>query len=160
MPRLVLPNEETLPVVHHPETLRGAFRDGHKFSYVHHEIQRCLQRGYGEWPGDPRYALYAHPDPPPAGTWYLVRLEYDRVYRTENRWPGTEFSSNFELLAAVIRWVQEHDTRRGYDPVAEIEAHEAALERERERVFSDFTQDFADHYLYHALKKDGADDYC
>lgn len=159
MARLILPREETHTRIPHPVNMRGWFRDGEKWTRLDHEITRCLQDGYHDWPGDPRYAIYAHPKPAPKGSWWLVRLEHDGVYRSTRSWPGDRYTSNFDFLAEVIRWVREHDTRAGFDVAKSVADHEARLERERDRIFVDRTEDFADVELWGALKRDKADMY-
>lgn len=161
MSRLVLPREERVHIAH-PETMRGAFNGGEKWLRLDHEIVRSLQQGYGDWHGDERYAIYAVPERTtahPKGQWVLVRLAHNGRYVAERVYEGDEFSASFEFLARLIRDLQEHDVRRGYDPIADVARHNEALERRQDRDFSDFTSDFADHYLYRELKKAGADAY-
>jgi len=153
--KLLLPNEPAV-VVQHPVTMRGYFRDGEKFQRLDHEIVRALQVGHGSWPGDERYSIYAHPDPLPDGRWFLVRLAHDERYVVERVFRGSEFRTNFAFLNELTRWISEHDSRAGYDVAAEVAKHNDRVEAERDRVFSDMTQDFADHYLHTALRKDGA----
>ena len=158
MPKVLLPREDVVHV-HHPDTMRGVFKDGDKWARLDHEIVVALQRGYGTWPGDERYAIYAHPDPAPHGRWFLVRLAHNGTYVVERALPGSQFRTTFQFLNELTRWISEHDSRAGYDVAEAVAKHNAAVERSRERDFSDFTEDFADTYLHRALKKDGADAY-
>lgn len=159
MPKLLLPNEPTI-VPEHPLTMRGVFRDGEKWLRLDHEIVTAVQRGNGTtWAGDPRYAIYSHPEPKPKGRWMLVRLAFNGRYVVERTYPGEWFTTGPEFQNQLLRDLAEHDTRRGFDPVEAVNRHNAELERRRDADFSAFTEDFADTYLYLALKKAGADAY-
>lgn len=159
MPKLLLPKEPTI-IPEHPLTMRGVFRDGEKWLRLDHEIVNAVQRGNGTtWGGDPRYAIYSHPLPTPKGRWMLVRLAHNGRYVVERAYPGDRFTTSPEFQNQLLRDLAEHDTRRGWDPAEEVARHNAKLEADRDAEFSAYTQDFADHYLYRALKKAGADAY-
>lgn len=160
MPKLLLPREENPVRIEHPLTMRGMFKDGDKWLRLDHEIVVAVQRGNGTtWGGDPRYAIYSHPKPAPKGRWLLVRLAHNGRYVVERAYPGERFTTSPEFQNQLLRDLAEHDTRQGYDVVAEMNRHNEMLERQRDADFSAFTEDFADHYLYRELKKAGADAY-
>ena len=154
MPPIILAREEAI-TVEHPLVLHGRLR-------VDHDIVTRLQCGTGAWGGDARLALYADPR---ENTWELWRLEYDGKYRIAGRQkrPGlgqTGQTLGEDLLNTLLHHLVSVDLQRGHDPIADLDAHEAGLERRHEAEFSDFvTNDFADR-LKHALKKDGALDHC
>lgn len=153
--KVLLPREEFLAPPH-PERLR--LRHGPARIRVDHWVNDAIQRGHGAWEGDPRYCLYANPS---ENTWELWRFEWDGEYRLEGRQkrpgPGqTGQTLGDDLLNTILTQLVKNDIRRGFDPVAEIDAHDAAREREWDRTFGDWArEDFADR-LKHALMKDGA----
>lgn len=158
MGQVVLPREATLPRVDHPVNLKGWVRKGEARTRIDHEINGWLQRGNGVWPGDPRMCLYANTIPTtedPKGVWELWRLEWNGQYQLEGTYRGGQWLLGPDLFNHVVADFHRRDTRRGYDVLADIEQHEAARERRIDRDFSDYTQDFADTYLYPALKKAG-----
>lgn len=145
MSRIVLPREEAVAVTH-PEVLHGRIR-------VDHEIVTRLQCGYGDWEGDARLALYCNQQ---KDRWELWRLEHDAQYRKCGESPrGQRLGEH--LYHQIVAHLRGIDTRLGHEPVAALDAHEDALEREQDAELSDWAQnDFADR-LAHALRKDGAD---
>lgn len=156
MSRIVLPREEFLRPDHPmcPPGVTGRVR-------VDHDVNDAIQQGRGAWEGDPRYQLYANPKDQ---TWELWRLEHDQVYRMEGRQmqpgPGqTGQRLGDELLDTILTRLVLKDVRRGYDPVDELDAHEAAMDRQWDWDTSEIAGDFADR-LKHALKKDGLLDHC
>jgi len=150
VPPVVLPREETYASVQHPRDLRGHVRHGEMHVRIDHPCADWIRRDLH----DPRFALYANTRPD-VYTWELWRLEHDGVYRLSNSWPGKAHAIGPDFARTAVEWVYAHDTRRGYDPLADVEEHERQLARRRDRDFSDFTQDWADHYLWPALRKAG-----
>lgn len=152
--KVSLPREEWMRPAH-PENLR--LRRGPPRLRVDHWVNDAIQGGHGAWEGDPRYCLYANPV---EGTWELWRLEHDGEYRIEGRQkqpgPGQHGQRlGNDLLDTILTQLVKNDIRRGYDPVADIDAHDAAREREWDRNFGDWArEDFADR-LKHALIADG-----
>lgn len=147
MTRIILPREEAA-VVQHPLHLHGCLR-------VDHPMVDDLQLGRGDWEGDARLALYANVK---RDTFDLWRLEHDGKYRLAARSPRGERLGD-QTFWKLARGLQMRDIRRGFDVVAALDAHEEALERAQDKEDSDFNQDFADRFA-HALKRDGALDYC
>jgi hypothetical protein len=150
MSQVVLPREATLPRVEHPVNLKGWVRGGEMLVRIDHPCADWIRADLH----DPRFALYANTRPD-RNTWELWRLEHDGRYRQSNAWDGKANAIGPEFARTVIDWVYAHDTRRGYDPVADIDQHERTRERRLDRDFSDYTQDFADTYLWPALRKAG-----
>lgn len=155
MPPVVL-REHTLDLVDHPEYLRLPRRGG-VLQRIDDPLVAPIRDGYPPlgWEGDARYALYADPQ---RKSWVLVRLEGDGVYRPEAE---TTFAAAgvgaIDVVGQLLQFLVSHDTRRGYDVVADVDAHNAALDREQDRVFSDRVVNDLAPRLRHALRKDGVD---
>ena len=146
---LVLPREETFTVgaVNHPKYLHGTLR-------VDHPMVDRLRFGWGDWPGDARLCLYANTK---RNTWDLYRLEFDATYRLCARSPRAERLGDAAFWK-IVRGLQGRDTRAGYDIVADIDAHEEALERDIDRRATAQQEDAIDRFGFE-LKKAGATDY-
>lgn len=144
-----LPREAYLGRIEHPLGLHGAVR-------VDHPVVDAIQQGIGWWEGDPRLALYADAK---RGMWLLYRLEHDGVYRLEGHQrqplPGQRgMTLGEDLLNTILTHYAEHDLRRGFDPIAQLDAHNDAREAQLDAELSDFAvNDFADRFRF-ALRKE------
>lgn len=115
------------------------------------------------WEGDQRLAMYSWADwdnGPTAepGRFALFRLElagdYDLVRVLDAGWYPTRAN-----VAQVVRWLVEHDHRRGYDPKAAVDLHNASVLAESERRHNDWLEGHVADRMAWALKRDGADKY-
>lgn len=95
---------------------------------------------------DPRVSLVRNTE---LDRWELWRLCEDGVPRRV----GSRSGARVPHGATLVAHLAEHDTQRGYDPIAAVDAHNAAVDRERDRVFDDFAEEHADK-LAHALGRD------
>lgn len=53
----------------------------------------------------------------------------------------------------LVAFIAAHDTRRGFDPIADVDRHNAAVDRARDQEAAEVFEDKADR-LAHALGKD------
>jgi hypothetical protein len=75
------------------------------------------------WEGDPRFVLAFNRQ---TDRWELWRREVDEEYRMFARSkPGLGFP------AGIVEEIVKHDVRRGYDPKADVDAHNARLDAEK-----------------------------
>lgn len=116
-----------------------------------------IQKGHPAlgWEGDERFALYVDRT---SAEWVLVRLEADGRYRVSATTdPVAHSISAIDVVGHLIRWLVEHDCARGYDPYADVVAHNDRREAELDAAFSDrIVNDLAPR-LAHALRRDGVD---
>lgn len=97
------------------------------------------------WEGDNRLTLAFHK---PTQQWELWRLEADNQYRLFARSkPGKPFPGD------IIRELVAHDTRRGFDPKAYVDEHNAKIKLEQEKQQTERNLEFADRLAW-AIKKD------
>lgn len=104
------------------------------------------------WEGDDRLAVYRI-DTPLGPVFELMRLdedgEYRRVVKTN---PGDPFDD------AIIVWLCQNDRRRkpdGWSIADDVDAHNAAIDAEREAHRSEWVAEEIAPRLIHALNKDG-----
>ncbi len=132
--------ELTLTTVRHPQFI------GNDWQLVDQPTVRPLTDGAPElgWEGDPRLAVYLHK---PAQAFVLWRLEANGEYM-----PVGHFGLGADITPAginqTIRRLIEVDSRRGFDPGADvigrIQADEAAAEKDRHAAL----EQFADKFLF------------
>lgn len=136
--------ELTLATVYHPEHI------GNEWLLVDHPTVRPLQDGAPDlgWEGDPRLAVYLHK---PSKTFVLWRLESNGEYLPVSRYAvGEEITP--ASVNQTIRDLIRTDSRRGFDPGADVFNRMDMVERERERVHHDRVVAAADKILF-ALSK-------
>lgn len=75
------------------------------------------------WEGDPRFTLAWNKV---ERRWELWRREHDEQYRLFARSP-----LDHPFPIDIIDEIVAHDTRRGFDPKAYVDAHNAAVEAEK-----------------------------
>ena len=151
---ILAPREQTVERVAHPDVLRLG---GRHLLLVDDPFTRPIQDGHPTlgWEGDARLALYVDQ---PNKQWVLVRLERDGVYRiTATTDLASVAHAAIDIVGQLVTFLVEHDIRRGYDVVADIDAHNDARERRLDDDFSDFILGEAGPRLKHALRKDGID---
>lgn len=95
---------------------------------------------------DPRLSLVRNFE---LGQWEVWRQNEDEVARRICSRPGDHVPNG----PGLIRFLAEHDTRRGYDPVSAVAAENAAVDRAKADRFDEISEDKADR-LAHALAKD------
>ena len=130
--------ELTLLGVYHPE-----FMDN-EWQRVDHPTVEPLQRGNPTlgWDGDPRLVVYLHK---PSQTFMLWRLENDNEYRAVAKLPpGASITP--ESMNACIRNLIRIDSRRGFNPLDDVEASMAAQDKAAESHRQAFIADFADKF--------------
>lgn len=75
------------------------------------------------WEGDPRFCLAFNR---PEQRWELWRREMDEEYRLFARSkPGMSFP------VGIVEEIVKHDVRRGYDPKADVDAHNARVDADK-----------------------------
>lgn len=132
----------------HPTHLEG------REIWLDPEVKQLVHKlHYGDptlgWEGDPRLAIYRTVD----RVWELWRLEFDNQYRLVCRSkPGLSLDNRLILQLVA------HDAQRGYNPGAEVTAHNQQLERTRdaegdaklaqtmEKVYWAANKDIGHHY--------------
>lgn len=104
------------------------------------------------WEGDARLALYVDSA---AGEWLLVRLETDGTYRISAVTDmGATGLSGVDLVGHLVSFLVTHDGHRGYDPLAEIDANNAAVEAAADAQLEDWVSGEGADLLAHALRAD------
>lgn len=98
---------------------------------------------------DPRCSLALTREPGKPVRWEIWRRNEDG---SQNR-VGSIEQEKCPHPDRMIRQLAEHDTRRGYDPVADIFAADDAREAESARVFGEWAEEQGDK-LHHALSHD------
>ena len=144
--------EITLGRLKHPDFLRLSAWDTDIRELVDDPVVDRLTKGdpiFG-WEGDDRLALYINRT---QGVWELVRLEHDNQYRTATTVPGIR--RGHDVVAGLVLWLVESDTRRGFDPHLAIVEHHTKRDRAKESALSDFEEEAADRVV-HGLERDGA----
>lgn len=132
--------ELTLHTVHHP-----LFIDN-EWMLVEHPTVAPLQDGAPDlgWEGDPRLAVYLHK---PTQTFVVWRLESNGEYL-----PVARFGIGQEITPAsinqTIRDLIRVDSRRGFDPYADVIARQDEVARDQAREQAAYISDFADKLLY------------
>lgn len=144
----------------HPETLRG-----HDvlagFSYLMSRVDGALGRPFRfgapalGWEGDLRLQLYWDGS---EARYVLMRLEHDGQYRAVTATLPHTILNEEKVNQVVARLVQT-DTRRGFDVKAHVDSHNAAIDREKDRVQGEKFENMADKLRW-ALKRDGIHNYC
>lgn len=84
-----------------------------------------------------------------ANQWEVWRQCEDEEPRRLCSRPGEHVPNGPHLIAHLAK----HDTRRGFDPIKDVDAANAAINAERDRHFDELAEDKADR-LAHALAKD------
>lgn len=144
--------EHTLGKVRHPDFLRLGPWDTDVRELVEDPVADKLAKGdplFG-WEGDDRLALYINRT---RGEWTLARLEHDGQYRIATTVPGIRRGN--DVVAGLVLWLVESDTRRGFDPHLAIVEHHTKRERAKESALDDFESEAAER-VAHGLVKDGA----
>lgn len=144
---LAPPRENTLGKVTHPDRLRVF---GDVLTLIEDPLADRIAKGdptFG-WEGDERYALYVNPR---AQRWELWRLEADNVYRRSVVVPG--FVKGVEAVAWVVRWIVDHDGRRGFSPAEFVIQENIRTQKARDAAMHARNEEAADR-LHHGLTKD------
>lgn len=143
--------ENHLGRVGHPEHLRLGPR---ALTLVDDHLTRPIQQGQATmgWEGDERLALYVDQR---RAEWVLVRLEavgaYAVVAITD---PAALELSPVDVVGQLIAHLVAHDVRRGFDPLADVEAHNAARDRALDADFADAIGNDVAPRLRHAFRRD------
>lgn len=130
--------ELTLSAIYHPEFM------GQEWQRVDHPTIAPIQRGEGTlgWEGDERLVVYLHK---PSQSFMLWRLEHDGEYR-----PVAKLPPNASITPAsvntLIRNLVRIDQRRGFNPLADIEADMAAQDKAQAQRRQEWTAEFADKF--------------
>jgi hypothetical protein len=143
--------ENDLGRVAHPDHLRLGRR---ALTLVDDHLTRPIQAGQPTmgWEGDHRLALYVDQR---RGEWVLVRLEASGVYGVvATTDPAALALSPVDVVGQLIAHLVAHDVRRGFDPLAAVETHNAARERAADVAFEDQVANDVAPRLRHAFRKD------
>lgn len=127
--------EATLLGVSHPE-----FIDNGTWQRVDHPVLDPLTTGnadYG-WEGDDRLVIYLHLE---SKTFVLWRLEADGEYRTVAQFSGVIDAENVNRLCQRLVRI---DTRRGFDPYADVIAAEDKKAADKDARLREASDAFAD----------------
>jgi len=149
-PRAVI-LENHLGKVAHPDHLRLGSR---ALTLVDDHLTRPLQTGQPTmgWEGDHRLALYIDQR---RGEWVLVRLEatgtYGIVATTD---PVARALSPVDVVGQLIAHLVDHDVRRGFDPLVDVDTHNAARDRALDAAFDDRITNEVGPRLRHAFRRD------
>lgn len=95
---------------------------------------------------DPRLSLVRNNS---AGQWEVWRQCEDEVARHICSRKGTHVPNG----PALINFLASHDTRRGFDPIADVEAANVAAQAAQDREFDEHAEDKADKLAF-ALGRD------
>lgn len=106
------------------------------------------------WEGDRRLRVYICPH---RGTWELVRYERGSYIAVTRCAEGVGLSVP-DLVGRWLIWLVNHDGRRGFDPVAAIDAHDAQREAAHEAELTDKLANDVEPRVAHALRRDGVDE--
>lgn len=143
--------ELTLARVVHPDHL--VIGDCH-LTLIDDPLVAPIGDGYAPlgWEGDRRLALYVDRR---RGSWVLVRLEADQQYRIAARTDVVaQALAPVDIVGHLISFLVTHDSRRGYDAVAEIDRHNARTEAANEAALVDHLEHELTPRLHHALRRD------
>lgn len=152
MKRLEIPRENSLTTVYHPDHLRLEYPGGaDKLIRVDHPAVNALTDGEPTlgWEGDPRLQMYVNPKD---DVWVLMRFENDGQYRVVTVSPVGQTLNNEEVNKLILRLVA-HDTRRGFDPKAATDAHNAQQDKSEVDQLSEYNAQKADKLAW-AIRKD------
>lgn len=94
---------------------------------------------------DPRCSLELRPP----HEWLITRLCEDGERRVVGRRVSERVPHGDRLVAELA----SHDTRRGYDPIADVDAHNDKIDASNAQKLSDETEGHADHLAW-ALGRD------
>lgn len=143
--------EHDLGRVAHPDHLVVA---GRLLSLIDDPLVAPLGGGYAPlgWEGDRRLALYIDRR---RGEWVLVRLEVDATYRIVATTDlVAQHLAPVDVVGQLISFLVSHDARRGYDVVADIDAHNAGVDAANDADHADFVAGELAPRLRHALRRD------
>jgi hypothetical protein len=144
--------EHDLGRVRHPDHLAVA---GRNLTLVDDPLVAPLAAGYPPlgWEGDGRLALYIDRR---RGEWVLVRFEADATYRIV---ANTDFMAQHlppaDVVGQLIAFLVSHDSRRGFDALVAVDAHNARTEAAAEAALVDEMTNEVAPRLRHAFRKDG-----
>src|SRR5438552_2199634 len=132
------PRENSFHGFRHPDPLRV---DGRELTLISDPLVDRVTKGDPilGWGGDSRLAVYLDPV---GRNWLLFRLEHDGRYRVVAQ-RAADTVSVVDLIPQLILRLIAHDTRRGYDVAADVNAVNAAVDAEHERQRAERTEDFA-----------------
>lgn len=130
--------------------LQPHFQPNGQVVSIDSEIVDALQNGYAPlgWEGDPLLFL--------AYNRQTDRIELWRHNLNRDGKPGLVMQSRPGQRVAdmnLIKFLVEHDTRRGYDPVDDIQKHNAARNNTLQDAQRDRMGEAAER-LYHGFQKD------
>lgn len=140
MSQIILPREETLISVFHPQFIDD------DWVRVDHPAVAPLSDGAPAlgWEGDQRLVVYLHK---PTQRPVLWRLEADGEYRPVAQLPEGGTVSTQSINALIARLV-ERDTRRGFDAYQHVMDAQAAQDRAQESTRAAWLGDFSDKFHY------------
>ncbi len=87
-------------------------------------------------------------------TWELVRWCPDGTYKSILR-TAFALAGEAQVVDLMLRWLLSHDTQRGFDPIADIDKHNAARDTAADKAHSELIVEEVAPRLKHALHKDG-----
>jgi hypothetical protein len=128
--------EETLLVPAHPEYVNGCevwVKGGSVGDIVNRVQNGDPTKG---WEGDPRMVVLFNKDAldergVQVGQWILARLGFDGKYHViAANTPGAPLG--LDLIDNLVKY----DSRRGYNAAAEIDKHNAAVQKEKDEAFA------------------------
>lgn len=143
--------EHDLGRIAHPDHLVVT---GRALTLIDDPLVAPLGDGYAPlgWEGDARLALYIDRR---RGEWVLVRLEADATYRIVATTDLlAQHLAPVDVVGQLVSFLVTHDARRGYDVVADIDAHNARTEAAAEADHAEFVAGELAPRLRHALRRD------
>lgn len=133
--------ELTLTTIEHPLT-----QDGGAWLRVDHPVLAPLTDGAPDlgWEGDSRLVVYLHLE---AQTFALWRLEMNGDYMPVAHMPPGK-PLNPESVNKLVKRLVEIDTRRGFDPYADVIATQEAADAVAEANRQAWLKEFCDKMLF------------
>jgi len=120
--------------------------DGHRIAVSQDALSVAQRVGEGDptcgWSGDPRMHVMFNQL---TLRWEVWRLGEDGRDRFVKSWHPSQWD------ARVLKYLSEHDSR-SHDVLARIDKHNEAVERDRERKFTEAVAEAVD-YAQHAVRR-------
>lgn len=144
----LLPREAGVGQLAHPDPMRV---DGLNIDLIVDPLTKPITNGDTllGWEGDPRLALYFNPF---YVRWELWRYEGDAVYRIVNSWNAAQVRAA-DLVPIVVKFLIDHDQRRGYNVHEDVMARYERMQREAAQVKAAELHEAAERVAF-GLRKD------